>query len=119
MATFPILNTGSAIQFPVRVDRGPVRSHLKFWGGGSQSYLRRADCPTAWTLKYTGLTEDELARLLSFCDEQLSTSNRFTFEDPMAGAVHTSCSLEPSSVRAAATDTTGYEFSATIILEKE
>jgi len=114
MEQFPILRSGGIVQYPVRTKRGPVRTHVEFWGGGGQTYLRKRSDPLSWTVRYSGLSEEEAASLLEFCERYAESGAFFSFSDPSTGVVYDKCAVEADSIAAASMGVNAYEFGATI-----
>ena len=101
MEEFPALRSGATIQYPVERRRQATQIHVEFWGGDRQSYLRKRSGGLVWALKYSGLSEDELASLLEFSQRYEESGEAFLFRDPINGAMHDQCRVAHSSVSAA------------------
>lgn len=115
MEEFPVLRSGALVQYPVRRGQGTVHMNVEFWGGGGQSYVRKKANALTWMLKYVGLSEEEVAYLLEFCEKHEESGMLFSFRDPIEGTLYDHCRVEPDSIEAVGDDVNSYEFGATII----
>jgi hypothetical protein len=96
MLVYPQLPSGALTQFPVQ-RRHQVRTLLNRAADGSVVKLADPGAETVqWQLKYSALTDAELAALLQFFTAAEGTLNNFTFVDPTANLLAWSTDLTNS-----------------------
>lgn len=76
--------------------------------------MRKRSDPLSWTIRYSGLSEEEAASLLEFCERYAESGAFFSFSDPSTGVVYDKCAVEADSIAAASMGVNAYEFGATI-----
>lgn len=91
MATFPVLKTGAAAQYPLGSGVRFATEAVRFMDGSQQRFRLIGTGLRRWTLKLDLLGEDELAAVIAFVEEQGSAP--FAFTDPATGAVASTCVL--------------------------
>ncbi len=91
MSSFPTLSTGAIAQYPLACTQQFATDVVLFTDGTEQRYGRFASPLRQWTLRFSLLTETELAALLEFFQQQQGGAGTFSFTDPNDGAVYESC----------------------------
>jgi hypothetical protein len=91
MATFPILKSGAAAQYPLGVSERYVTQAVRFLDGSSHRYSIAGARLRRWQVKLDLLDESELGAVTAFVDAQ--GSDVFTFVDPVTGASAEKCVL--------------------------
>jgi hypothetical protein len=93
MLVYPQLPSGALTQFPVQ-RRHQVRTLLNTAADGTVVKLADPGAETVqWQLKYSALTDAELAALLQFFTAAEGSLNNFTFVDPTANLLAWSTDL--------------------------
>lgn len=83
MATFPVLKTGAAAQYPLGFGlRFPTQA-VRFLDGSQQKFRLMAAGLRRWTIKLDLLDEEELGAVIAFIEQQGSAT--FAFTDPLTG----------------------------------
>lgn len=97
MATLPLLNSGSAAQYPFRrsVKRNVAR--ISFVDGTEQACATSCELHE-WTLPLALLQEQELTTLLAFFEQQEGTVGTYSFTDPATGIQYPNCSFAITDV---------------------
>jgi hypothetical protein len=94
MLVYPQLPTGTLVQFPVG-KRRRMRTAVNVMADGSS--IKLADPPgefTEWTLRYSQLSDEELAAIQQFFTAAEGSLNSFTFLDPNANLLAWSDQLQ-------------------------
>lgn len=91
MASFPTLSTGAIAQYPLGCTQQFATDVLQFTDGTEQRYRRFAAPLLQWTLRFSLLTETELAALLEFFQQQQGAAGTFSFTDPNTGTIYPTC----------------------------
>jgi hypothetical protein len=97
MANFPLLNSGSAAQYPFRrsIKRNVMR--ISFVDGTEQRSATSGELHE-WTLPLVLLQEQELSNLLAFFEQQEGEAGTYSFTDPATGIQYPNCSFAISNV---------------------
>ncbi|MDE3196795.1 MAG: hypothetical protein KGN84_10655 [Acidobacteriota bacterium] len=101
MATFPTLKTRAVAQYPLVWSANFQTESVRFLDGSRQQFRVRKSLRN-WTLRLSLLDEQELASVISFCEQQGVAP--FSFTDPISGAVAQNCILAGPVFDATATD---------------
>lgn len=89
MATFPVLKTGAAAQYPLDYGVRFSTQSVRFMDGSQQRFSLYGTGLRRWTIQLDLLGEDELAAVIAFVEQQGSAP--FAFTDPATGAVASTC----------------------------
>ena len=89
MASFPVLNTGAAAQYPLDYGVRFSTQAVRFMDGSQQRFRSYGAGLRRWTVRLDLLGEDELAAVIAFVEQQGSAP--FVFTDPATGAVAQTC----------------------------
>lgn len=89
MASFPLLKTGAAAQYPLDYGLRYLTQSVRFLDGSQQKFPLYGTGMRRWTLKLDLLGEDELASVIAFVEQQGSAP--FAFSDPATGAMVANC----------------------------
>jgi hypothetical protein len=93
MADFPILKTGSVMQYPASSSIRYSNQLLQFVDGGEQCYRDFPAPLREWVIRLDLLDEAELAGLEKFFLDQEGQFGSFEFIDPKDSTVYPDCSL--------------------------
>ena len=91
MLTFPILKTGSAVQYPFEVGQSGSTDVLRFLAGDEQRYLTTPGNLRQWKIQLELLDEAELKSLEAFFMAASGSFDTFQFTDPATGTAYTNC----------------------------
>jgi Conserved hypothetical protein 2217 (DUF2460) len=91
MLTFPILKTGSAVQYPFNAADSFATEVLQFMAGDEQRYLSTAGALRAWRVQLDRLDEAELQSLEAFFVAASGSFETFAFTDPASGTSYPNC----------------------------
>lgn len=91
MATFPVLKTGAAAQYPLGFGVRFATQGVWFLDGSQQKYPLMANGLRRWTINLDLLDERELGAVIAFVEQQGSAV--FSFTDPLTGSVASNCIL--------------------------
>ena len=97
MSDFPILRTGSVLQFPASRAMEYATDVIRFADGGEQRFREYGEPLHRWIIRLGGLDEGELGRIRAFVEEN-GMANAFSFTDPWDGTTYPSCRIDGSSV---------------------
>ncbi len=117
MASFPTLSTGAIAQYPLGCTQQFATDVLQFTDGTEQRYRRFAAPLRQWTLRFSMLTETEMAALLEFFQQRQGAAETFSFTDPNTGAVYPGCRFA-SDIAQADLDANG-RGAATLVIQQE
>lgn len=98
MASFPLLKTGAAAQYPLDYGLRYATQFVRFMDGSQQKFPLYGTGLRRWTLKLDLLSEDELASVTAFVEQQGSAP--FAYTDPATGAVASSCVISGECLEA-------------------
>ena len=94
MASFPVLKTGSIMQYPARKAIVYGTGVLRFIDGKEQRTRESGSALRRWVVDLSLIDESEMAALDAFFVEQNGAAGVFSFTDPWDGTVYSNCSLE-------------------------
>ena len=94
MASFPVLKTGAAAQYPSDRQQNFSTQVLRFLDGSEQRFPAYAATLRRWVIRLDLLDDGELANLGAFFTEQGGRAGVFSFTDPFDGTVHANCSFD-------------------------
>ena len=101
MASFPVLKTGAAVQYPLTSQVRFATDVVRFIDGSEQRFRRFPAQMRRWSVRLDLLDEGELARVLAFFRSQRGMSGTFRFTDPADGTVYADCSFGSDSIQTA------------------
>lgn len=110
MSTLPQLQSGAIVQTPVRRSELGISKPVAYWGGEVQVLQRLVRPAATWVLRYSGLSESEVVRLLQFCEARAVDGDYIEFTDPITGIAYSKCAIDFDSVEASSSGMPGYEF---------
>lgn len=90
MAAFPILTSGSVMQYPAAVTSGQGAQTIRFLDGSDQRYLTQRKPLRQWQIRLDLLNGNEIEQLESFFAANADYS-LFTFPDPFSGTDVPNC----------------------------
>ena len=90
MPTFPLLNSGSTVQYPVQRGIRQEIHTVQFLDGTEQRCLTTKPLHR-WTLRYAAIDDTELLALQTFVLQQQATPSPFTFVDPATQVAYDNC----------------------------
>ena len=99
MASFPLLKTGTAAQYPFVSQTQFATDIVRFLDGTEQRFRRYPTPLRRWTVRLDLLDEAELSASLEFFRTQRGASGTFSFTDPVDGTVYADCSFAADSIR--------------------
>jgi len=99
MATFPILKTKAAAQYPATKAIRFQNQVLRFLDGTEQRYRDAAGPLHRWVIDLDELDESEMAALENFFTANAGQFANFTFTDPWDGTQYENCSLLSDQVQ--------------------
>lgn len=119
MNTLPELCSGALIQVPLRREEQPLTKRIEYWGGGVQLLTSRRKAGAAWLLRYTGLSEGEVCRLVQFCEARAADGEFVEFADPVTGVAYSQCEVDIASLQVISDQRPGYEVRFRLISASE
>jgi phage-related protein len=90
---FPRLKTAAVQQYGSSVSSRFETRVLRFVDGKEQRFPVQKGAGKSWVLRYSQLTEGELAALDDFFQAMQGPAQEFVFEDPRTGIRHERCRL--------------------------
>lgn len=110
MATFPLLSSGAATQYPTTVTNGQGVQVVRFLDGSDQRYLNQGRTFRQWQIHLDLLNDTEIAQVEAFFVAQSGNYSVFTFPDPISGTDIPNCRLSAPGL---VTEYTGADISST------
>ncbi len=98
MATFPLLKTGAACQYPTARSIRYRTEVLEFVDGTVQTYREYPGPLRRWIIRLDLLDPAEIRRLEQFFLEMQGTFGTFSFVDPGEHVQYENCSFDSSRV---------------------
>jgi len=93
MASFPILKTTAAVQYPATRYVQFRNQTVRFVDGTEQRYRDAGGPLHRWEIRLSELDESEMAAIEEFFEANQGAFGNFSFTDPWDGRVYPSCSL--------------------------
>jgi hypothetical protein len=98
MTAFPRLRSGAVTQYPSR-RRLETSTHAAQFVDGSEQRFRMFGAPVKrWHIELHQASEDEVAAVRRFFEQQQGRNGSFAFVDPWDGVEYPNCSLEADEV---------------------
>ncbi|MGH9610113.1 MAG: hypothetical protein ACRD34_10615 [Bryobacteraceae bacterium] len=91
MSTFPLLASGSVMQYPAPVTSGQGAQTIRFLDGSDQRYLIQRKPLRQWQIRLDLLNDEEIQQLETFFGAQNADYSAFTFPDPFSGTDVPNC----------------------------
>jgi hypothetical protein len=99
MLAFPILKTGSAVQYPFEVTQSGATDVLQFLAGDEQRYLTSPGPLRKWKIQLELLDEAEMKSIEAFFVAASGSFETFQFTDPSTGTSHPNCFISSDVLR--------------------
>lgn len=96
MATFPLLKTGAAAQYPLEMGWQSASEEVRFLDGSRQTYLLHRAPMRRWYLQFDLLDEVEVSQLSQFVEANKYLP--FAFPDPISGTTIPACRFHGAAV---------------------
>lgn len=93
MSTFPVLSSGSVIQYPTQTFIGTSVRVIKFLDGANQRFVNNAKANRKWRVQLDLLSAEEMAAVEAFFRSQMGSYATFTFPDPFTNAPVANCRI--------------------------
>jgi len=99
MLTFPILKTGSAVQYPFKATQTGATDVLQFLAGDEQRYLTTPGPLRTWVIRLDLLDEAELGNIEAFFIAASGSFETFAFIDPASGVAYPNCFISQDALQ--------------------
>jgi|SRR5947209_4879386 len=93
MSDFPILKTGSVLQYPAEKATAYSTQVIRFVDGSEQRFRDFKTKLRRWIIRLDQLDEGEMISARNFFRTQRGAAGDFSFTDPWDGTEYASCSL--------------------------